>query len=294
MLQVVAAIIERAGRILICQRTARQSHPLKWEFPGGKVEPGESAAQALARELHEELGIVGACGTEITRYRFAYAGRNPILLIFIRVTEFRGEPSNRIFQEMRWERRERLGSFDFVEGDREFLRILVSMPSAIKMVEPAQNEFLAGLEAKSRKSSPFFRAMAHRPEALRHFVPFYGAVMAPGAVDQRIKELVYLTCSYANECAFCTTAHVASGRKAGITEEEMRALQTEQDHEFSEAERAAIQYARELTQNAAADDVRGRLFEHFNDEQVVEITLVAAMANFTNRFNNGLGILPEE
>ena len=88
-------------------------------------------------------------------------------------------------------------------------------------------------------------------------------------------------------------AHVASGRKAGITEGEMQALQTEQDHEFGEAEQAAIQYARELTQNAAADGSRDKLFEHFNDEQVVEITLVAAMANFTNRFNNGLNILPE-
>ena len=49
MVQVVAAIIERAGRILICRRTPEQSHALKWEFPGGKVEPGETAEQALKR-----------------------------------------------------------------------------------------------------------------------------------------------------------------------------------------------------------------------------------------------------
>lgn len=168
------------------------------------------------------------------------------------------------------------------------------MPAAVKAVDPAANEFLASLEAKAKKPSPFFRAMAHRPEVLKNFVPFYGAVMGPGAVDRRIKELVYLTCSYTNECAFCTAAHVATGKKAGVTEDEMRAIQTGQDHGFSEPERAAIQYARELTQDAAADEARTKLFEHFNDEQVVEITLVAAMANFTNRFNNGLGILPEE
>jgi uncharacterized peroxidase-related enzyme len=162
------------------------------------------------------------------------------------------------------------------------------------MVEPAQNEFLASLEAKSKKSSPFFRAMAHRPEALKNFVPFYGAIMGPGAVERRVKELVYLTCSYANECAFCTAAHTGSGKKGGITDDEMRALQTEQDHGFAPAERAAIQYALELTQSAAGDDTRDALFQHFTDEQVVEITLVAAMANFTNRFNNGLGIMPEE
>jgi uncharacterized peroxidase-related enzyme len=167
------------------------------------------------------------------------------------------------------------------------------MTPAIKMVDPAQNEFLASLEAKTKQPSPFLRAMANRPEVLKSFVPFYGAIMGPGSVDRRIKELVYLTCSYANECAFCTSAHVAAGKKAGINEDEMRALQTEQDHSFSEPERAAIQYARELTQTAAADDSREALLQHFSDEQVVEITLAAAMANFTNRFNNGLVILPE-
>jgi uncharacterized peroxidase-related enzyme len=168
------------------------------------------------------------------------------------------------------------------------------MPPAIKLVDPAQNEFLAGIEAKSKQANPFLRAMAHRPKVLEGFIPFYGAIMGPGSVDRRIKELVYLTCAYANECAFCTAAHVAAGKKAGITEDELRALQTLQDHGFSAPERAAIAYARELTQEATGEDTRDALFEHFNDEQVVELTLVAAMANFTNRFNNGLSILPEE
>ena len=66
MTQVVAAIFENNGRILICQRTPGQSHPLKWEFPGGKVEPGESPEQGLARELEEELAITGARGEEMS------------------------------------------------------------------------------------------------------------------------------------------------------------------------------------------------------------------------------------
>src|SRR3954454_5073141 len=168
------------------------------------------------------------------------------------------------------------------------------MPTAIKKMDPAQNEFLASLEAKSKKPNPLFRAMAHRPDALKSFVPFYGAIVGPGAVDRRIKELVYLACSYANECAFCTASHVASASKAGITDDEIRALQTLQDHGFTAPERAAILYARELTQEATGEETRDALFEHFNDEQVVELTLVAAVANFTNRFNNGLTILPEE
>jgi 8-oxo-dGTP diphosphatase len=122
MLQVVAAIIERDGRILICRRKPEQSHALKWEFPGGKVEPGETPEQGLTRELEEELGIRGAAGDEITRYEYAYPGKNPILLIFFRVTAFLGEPENLVFHEMRWEPPRRLAEFDFVEGDRDFLR----------------------------------------------------------------------------------------------------------------------------------------------------------------------------
>jgi 8-oxo-dGTP diphosphatase len=122
MIEVVAGIIEREGRILICRRRADQMHPLQWEFPGGKVEDGEGPAEALARELQEELQISGVKSEEIRRYEFRYPGRDSIELIFLRVTESGGEPRNLIFHEMRWERPERLAEFDFVEGDREFIR----------------------------------------------------------------------------------------------------------------------------------------------------------------------------
>ena len=168
------------------------------------------------------------------------------------------------------------------------------MASAIRLVDPSQNEFLADQEKRSHTANHFLRAMANRPEALKNFVPLYGAIMGPGGVDRRTKELVYLTVSYANRCAYCTAAHVASGRKAGVSEDEMRALQGEQDDGFSPPERAVIAYARELTRTADAEKSRAALNEHFNDEQIVEITLVAAMANFTNRFNNGLDLLPEK
>jgi 8-oxo-dGTP diphosphatase len=128
MVQVVAAVIENGGNVLICRRRADQSHPLKWEFPGGKVEPGESPEQALARELEEELGIRGAVGHEIARYQYSYPGRGPFLLIFFRVTRFTGEPRNLIFEEMRREPRGRLAEFDFVEGDRAFIRAWSAAP----------------------------------------------------------------------------------------------------------------------------------------------------------------------
>ena len=172
------------------------------------------------------------------------------------------------------------------------------MPSAIKLVDPAQNEFLASLEAKAKQPNPFFRAMANRPDALKSFVPFYSAVVGPGSVERRIKVLVYLVVSYANQCAFCIAANLPSGRKVGLTDQQVSAIQNQKDEGFSaegfsDAERAAIRYARELTRSAKPGAARDALSKFFNDEQIVEITLVAAMANFTNRFNNGLGILPE-
>lgn len=161
------------------------------------------------------------------------------------------------------------------------------------MVDPQQDEFLAGLESKAKRPNHFFRTMANRAEVLKTFIPFYGAVVGPGSVERRTKELVYLACSLANRCAYCSAAHTASGKKAGITDDEIRAIQTEQDASFSAPERAAIRYARELTRAADAPKTRDELFAHFSHEQIVEITLVAAMANFTNRFNNGLMLQPE-
>ena len=121
MLQVVAAILQEEGRILVGQRTPRQAHPLQWEFPGGKVEPGETPAQALARELEEELGISGASGEVIARYPFAYPGKDPIELIFFRVHQFTGQPRNLIFHDLRWQPALQLAELDFLEGDREFI-----------------------------------------------------------------------------------------------------------------------------------------------------------------------------
>jgi alkylhydroperoxidase family enzyme len=72
----------------------------------------------------------------------------------------------------------------------------------------------------------------------------------------------------------------------------VRALENWQEEGFTPAERAAIRYARELTRTANAATSREEMFQQFTHEQIVEITLVVAMANFTNRFNNGLDIQP--
>ncbi len=122
MITVVAAVIEREGRVLIGQRRRGTWHSLKWEFPGGKVEPGEAPDAALVRELREELAITVRNGLEIMRYEYQYPSRSRILLIFYRVTDFNGEPQNLEFEKLEWVERTRLPGYDFLDGDAEFLR----------------------------------------------------------------------------------------------------------------------------------------------------------------------------
>jgi 8-oxo-dGTP diphosphatase len=121
MTQVVAGILERDGQWLICRRRADQAHPGKWEFPGGKVEAGETSEAALIRELREELGIEAGTPQEISRYEFAYPGKNAILLIFLKVPGWAGEIENRIFDSVVWEWPEGLKDYDFLEGDAPFI-----------------------------------------------------------------------------------------------------------------------------------------------------------------------------
>jgi 8-oxo-dGTP diphosphatase len=124
MTTVVAALIERDGRILVAQRKRTGQHPLKWEFPGGKVEPGETPEAAVVRELEEELAIRARVDREIMRYEYQYPGRTPILLIFYRVTEFAGKPKNLDFEQIVWVAPGSLREYDFLEGDVEFIRSL--------------------------------------------------------------------------------------------------------------------------------------------------------------------------
>jgi 8-oxo-dGTP diphosphatase len=123
---VVAAVIERDGRILIGQRKRSGKHPLKWEFPGGKAEPDETPEAALTRELEEELGIRAQVGAEIGRYEFQYQGSWPFMLLFYRVSEFTGEPKNLDFEQIAWAARQQLQDYDFLEGDAEFLKIFAA------------------------------------------------------------------------------------------------------------------------------------------------------------------------
>ena len=123
---VVAALILKGDSVLICQRRADQPMAHKWEFPGGKMEPGESAEQALVRELQEELSIRAEIGSRVVRLRHTYRSGGAVDLQFFVVHQFEGELCNNIFQQMRWCELRNLPAYDFLAADRTLVRDLAA------------------------------------------------------------------------------------------------------------------------------------------------------------------------
>lgn len=123
---VAAALIVRAGEILICQRRPDQPMALQWEFPGGKIEPGETAEQALKRELNEELGITAQVGARVTHIRHNYRHGGAVDLQFFSVQTFEGELDNRIFQQVKWVKLAELPGYDFLAADRDLIKDLAA------------------------------------------------------------------------------------------------------------------------------------------------------------------------
>jgi 8-oxo-dGTP diphosphatase len=126
MKRVVAGLIEKDGKLLVCQRTRHQTMPLKWEFPGGKIEEGEQPRDALRRELEEELGIVATIGDEVKRIQHEYPNGGMVELRFFLVREYAGEIENRIFKDVQWSAPGALPSYDFLEADETLVRDLAA------------------------------------------------------------------------------------------------------------------------------------------------------------------------
>lgn len=126
MKRVVAALIQKEGKLLVCQRTRHQTMPLKWEFPGGKIEEGEQPRDALRRELEEELGIQARIGDEVARLQHVYPNNTTVELRFFIVREYQGELENRIFRDMQWSLPKGLPAYDFLEADASLVKDLAA------------------------------------------------------------------------------------------------------------------------------------------------------------------------
>ncbi len=119
--KVTAAVIEENGKVLIGRRKPGRHMGGKWEFPGGKIEPGETPEESLARELQEELAIRVRVG-EFLYKTFYQGGGVSLELLVYRVERLDGEPALIEHQELRWVRPEELMSFDLADSDRRVVQ----------------------------------------------------------------------------------------------------------------------------------------------------------------------------
>lgn len=127
-LVVAAAIFDASGRVLIAERPAGKHMAGRWEFPGGKVAPGESEEAALARELQEELGIKVVSARPLMRLTHRYPDRDVELSMWV-VERYDGEPQPLDGQGLKWVERSRLTAEDILEADGPFVAALVQWPS---------------------------------------------------------------------------------------------------------------------------------------------------------------------
>jgi len=123
-IDVVAGLIFARQKLLVCQRHHQAAFALKWEFPGGKVESGESASAALARELKEELDIEAAVMKLVHRHTHGYPDGPDVSLEFFHVIDYQGEIKNLVFEQIAWSELANLLEFDFLEGDLPLVRQL--------------------------------------------------------------------------------------------------------------------------------------------------------------------------
>jgi 8-oxo-dGTP diphosphatase len=123
---VAVGIVVHKGKILACQRKRSSRYPLKWEFPGGKVEPGESPVQTVRREIREELGIDLITYSMFHTQEWIYPEgvsdvekEGAFRVFYYLVTSFTGTPANNVFEQIRWVQPQELITMDILEGNRE-------------------------------------------------------------------------------------------------------------------------------------------------------------------------------
>ena len=122
-LKVVAAVIERSGEFLVSLRHPKGVRPSQWEFPGGKIERGERAEEALVREIREELGVQARVGRLMHQLLFPYSDLD-VELQFYAVDIVDGDPRPLSMAELRWVARAELTQLDFLDADRDFVAAL--------------------------------------------------------------------------------------------------------------------------------------------------------------------------
>ena len=168
---------------------------------------------------------------------------------------------------------------------------LINPESATAEVKEIYEKALRGKPGNAQK------ALAHRPELLKNFLPFYASVGR--SLDRKLYELIYLRVSLINGCHYCTQHHVASSKRVGLTAQDWSALKAGDYSRYSEKERAALIYVEKLTRTPhdITDGDFAPVKKHFAEPEIVDIHLLTGLANLTNRFTDPLGLeveFPEE
>lgn len=120
-IHVACAIIERDGKVLAAQRSERMNLPLKWEFPGGKIDPGESPEECLKRECREELGVEIGVGRALSVVTHSYSPTFTVTLYPFLSTILSGEIVLHEHTAVVWTEPEKLSSLDWAEADRPII-----------------------------------------------------------------------------------------------------------------------------------------------------------------------------
>ncbi len=141
------------------------------------------------------------------------------------------------------------------------------------------------------------KALAHRPDMLKNFLGFYASVGR--SLDRKLYELIYIRVSLINGCRYCLQHHLASSKRVGLTAEDWGALKQGNYSSYNEKERTALTYAEKLTRSPheITDSDFNELTKHFAEPEIVDLHLLAGLANLTNRFTDPLGLeleMPEE
>jgi mutator protein MutT len=121
MTDVAVAILGKDKKILICQRKKNGRYGLKWEFPGGKLEPGESVEQCLRRELQEELLLTIHSIEHIKTEAAYYEDGGMFNVSYCFVSGYDGEPQNNVFEQIRWVTLDELKQTDMLKGNKSFI-----------------------------------------------------------------------------------------------------------------------------------------------------------------------------
>jgi 8-oxo-dGTP diphosphatase len=121
MTEVAVGVIQMNNKILICQRKKGGRYELKWEFPGGKVESGETTEQCLRRELQEELSIEIHSIDRIQTEAAYYEDGGMFNVAYCFISRFQGEPQNNVFEQIRWVPLEELKHMDLLDGNKPFV-----------------------------------------------------------------------------------------------------------------------------------------------------------------------------